>query len=312
MMQKNGIDFINPIITLVLISLLTLVSPKVFSEQTSLVRYDVDFKYRNTICVVSVNGIKAITEHPYRSPVPTMGGLTVSAFLENGINSVTLDMAALSDKGKDSHYQPDEFCQLEVSKIIINEESRDEIELFKLVGSVDENLQPTGKTSPDYDENSITEQFIESTGFYQITKSFEVSGLPEWTWVKATPFEPTEENMQKLRQAYLEVWQTINTKNEEKFQELSHISFIESSAAAFYPGSWYKSLGFDKDFKRSVGAIPINWDEHKLVILNKGRLVKLENDKERSPLGFKNSEGKLISTYNPYFSLIDGSMIITR
>lgn len=274
------------------------------------VEYNVRFKANNTVCTITVNGVEAI--HNYDVKGPIMAGVTISAFLENGINTVALDMAPFSINEGVNEYQPNAYCQLRAIKITYLDDGKEELEMFKLIGSVDENLKPTGLASPDYEENYVIEQAVASTPFYRVSKSFEISGLPEWTWVKATSFEFTEENMQKLRQAYLEVWNAINTGNEQRFKELSHISFSEKEIAANYPGSWYKSLDFDDDFKNSTGAMPINWDDYKLVVLNKGRLVKLEDSEGFSPLGFKDKNGELITTYNPYFSLIDGNVILTR
>ncbi|MFD1261670.1 hypothetical protein [Entomomonas asaccharolytica] len=274
------------------------------------VKYEVRYKANNTICNITVNGARAIGNDHFKGPV--MGGLTVSAFLENGTNTVALEMAPFSVNEGINKYEPNAYCQLTARKVNLHKEGKDEFELFKLIGSVDKDLKPTGLTTADYEKNQVKEQAIAGTPFYQVSKTFQVSGLSEWKWVKATPFEPTEVNMEKLRQAYLEVWNTINSGNEKKFLELSHISFSEKETATNYPGSWYKSLDLDDDFKNSIGAMPINWDDYKLIVLNKGRLVKLEDSKGFSPLGFKNQNGKRISTYNPYFSLIDGKMIITR
>ena len=302
----NPMSFIKPL------TMLTLVFIAFFSKANNVdpIKHDVGFKAYNTICIISVNDIPALTNYDIKGPV--MAGVTMSAYLENGINSVALDMAPFGEDDGDDSYQENAYCELKTYEITVHKTSEDEIKLFKLIGSVDENLQPTGRTSPDYEANQVTEQAVDGTILYRVSKSFEVSGLPEWTWTKATPFEPTEENMQKLRDAYLEVWQAINTKNKQQFKELSYISFDEKEIAANYPGSWYISLGFDKDFEESVGAMPINWEEYEVVILNKSRLVKLEDDDGFSPLRFKDVNGDLITSYNPYFSLIDGKMILTR
>lgn len=273
------------------------------------VKYVTGFKSYNTMCVIYVNDAKALSN--YKSEGPLMAGLTVSAFLENGTNTVAFDMAPFPNTD-DNNYKSDAICELTFSKRILHEQSEERVILFKLLGSVDENLKPTGKTSPDYEENGITETPVKETPFYRVSKSFEISGLPEWTWTKAESFEPTEENIEKLHRAYLEVWQAINAKNEDKFKELSHISFSEKEKASYYPGSWHESLDLDKYFEIISGAMPINWNDYELVILNKGRLVKLENREGFSPLGFKSQEGEFITSYNPYFSLINGEMIITR
>jgi len=295
---KNIVKIIRYFLVLILMKEASAMSPVI---------YDVRYKSYNTRCIISVNSVKALSNIKRKGPV--MAGVTISAFLENGINSVAFDMAPFPIN---TNYQKDALCELVVSETIVSDFSEDDTDLFKLIGSVDEDLQPTGKQSPNYEDNQVVEYPIDGTDFYQVSKSFVMNGLPEWTWTKAIPFEPTEENMQKLREAYLEVWQAINTKNEQRFKELSHISFSEKEIAADYPGSWYISLGFDKDFEKSAGAIPINWDVYELVVLNKGRLVKLEDKKGFSPLGFRNKDDKRISTYNPYFSLIDGKMILTR
>lgn len=274
-----------------------------------IIKYDIGYKSYNAKCAIYVNGVKALSNYKRKGPV--MAGLTMSSFLENGTNTVSLEMAPFTGNDGDKNYQSDAMCELEVLKIIVNERSEDETALFTLVGNVDENLKPTGKDSPDYDKKIIKEQPVSGTEFYSISRSFEVIGLPEWTWTKATPFEASDENMEKLRQAYLEVWQTINTKNEEKFKALSHTAFTESEIAANYPGSWYRSLDLDKYLQRCSGAMTINWDNYELKLFNKGRLVKLEDKEGYSPLGFKDSDGDLITSYNPFFSLVDGRVFIT-
>jgi len=293
---------------MVLFLSLTIVAPSL-AKDSKPVKYGVGFKSYNTRCHIYVNGLKALSNIKRKGPV--MAGVTMSAYLENGINAVAFDMAPFPES-ENTNYQKDAFCELTVSKTILYDESEERTVLFKLIGKVDEDFQPTGKQSPNYEDSQVVEYPIDGTDFYQVSKSFEMNGLPEWTWTKAIPFEPTEENMQKLREAYLEVWQAINTKNEQRFKELSHISFSEKEIAAYYPGSWYVSLDLDKLLARSYGAMPINWDDYKLVILNKGRLVKLENEQGFSPLGFKNQDDKLITSYNPYFSLIDNKMVLTR
>ena len=293
---------------MVLFLSLSIVAPSL-AKDSKPVKYGVGFKSYNTRCHIYVNGLKALSNIKRKGPV--MAGVTMSAYLENGINAVAFDMAPFPES-ENTNYQKDAFCELTVSKTILYDESEERTVLFKLIGKVDEDFQPTGKQSPNYEDNQVIEHPVDGTDFYRVSKSFEMNGLPEWTWTKATSFEPTEENMQKLREAYLEIWQAINTRNEKSFKELSYISFSEKKKAAYYPGGWYDSLGFDKDFEKSVGAIPINWGVYELVVLNKGRLVKLEDNKGFSPLGFRNKDDKRISTYSPYFSLIDGKIVLTR
>ncbi|SUP83974.1 hypothetical protein [Yersinia pseudotuberculosis] len=147
---------------------------------------------------------------------------------------------------------------------------------------------------------------------YKITRDFTVQGLPDWVWSKAVPFEPTIENMAKLRQAYTELAQLILNKDKVGIQRITQISFSEQEAAeGVKPGSWYDSLDFDKFLPQVFSVDPIKWESFDLVSVNDGRLVKLEH-KGNPPTGFLDKEGKYVFSYAPYFSLINGKIVLTR
>src|SRR5699024_10968763 len=103
-------------------------------------------------------------------------------------------------------YDSDSRCELMITKETPDSSS----EYVKLISSVDKNLKPTGKLSPEYEGQShiLTkkEYYVlpdkPQASYYRIEREFMVSGLPDWAWTKAEKFEPTEENMAKLRAAY--------------------------------------------------------------------------------------------------------------
>jgi len=279
------------------------------------IKYVLRFNSYNTQCTFSVNNVEAYSNYDQKGPL--YAGFTVSAYLENGLNTISFDMAPLSELEDKHTYSADAYCQLNIVKRIINDVTEpDNIDLFQLIASVDQHLQPTVqqlKQSYERELLPVVVGKLNDSEWYRVSQQFEVNDIPEWAWTKAVPFEATGENIAKLRQAYLEVWQAMQDKNISLFKEQNKISFHENEIASNYPDDeWYYSLDFDEDFEESGGMQPINWDSYKVIHFNKGRLVKLVDSNGRSPLIMVDEQGNPISAFNPYFSLIDGKMIITR
>ena len=279
------------------------------------ITYFLSYQSYDTQCVFSVNEVEALKNYTRKGPL--YSGVTITAYLENGLNIVSFDMAPLSELEDKHTYSADAYCQFDITRRIINDFTEpDSFELFQLIASVDQHLQPTVqqlKQSYEKALSPVIARKLDSTKWYRISQQFEVNDIPEWAWTKAVPFEATEENIAKLRQAYLEVWQAMQDKNISLFKEQNKISFHEKEIASNYPDdAWYHSLYFDDYFDKSKGMNPINWDDYKVVVLNKGRLVKLVDNEGESPLTMVDEDGDLLVTFNPYFSLIDGKMILTR
>lgn len=313
MKDKIRICFVKQWISIFLTSLLV-ITPSV-ADTTKPITYFLSYQSYNTQCVFYVNGVQALQNYTDKGPL--YSGVTVTAYLENGLNTISSDMAALSESEELHTYSADAYCKFDITRRVINDFTEpDSFDLFQLVASVDEHLQPiVQQLKQSYDKELLPAVVGKLNGkeWYRVSQQFEVNDIPEWIWTKATPFEATEENMAKLRQAYLEVWQAMQDKNIPLFKELNKISFHENEIASNYPDDeWYYSLDFDEDFDESGGMKPINWNNYSAVAFNKDRLVKLVDSNGRSPLITLDKQGDPISAYNPYFSLIDGKMILTR
>ncbi|HBR0004664.1 hypothetical protein ACU6YA_10290 [Klebsiella aerogenes] len=279
----------------------------------SINEYSLRIDTNNALCIAHANDIEALSNYYQKEPI--MASINVAPFLENGKNTLKLYFASLTALTGDETFPADARCQGSVS-LVKNNDRRNKTKLAELIASVDDKLQPTGKLSVAYQGNTdisaVSEGPLNNTILYQVSREFTVKGLPEWTWTKATPFQATEENIKKLRAAYTEMWHLLNNKESQKIKEKYEIASQEQDLANdLPPGTWYQSLAVKKNMEKSHGAIPINWDEYELKIINHGRLVQYE-DRGISPLSLKDKDGELLMSFTPYFSLINGQIIITR
>ncbi|PSH11094.1 hypothetical protein B7R74_22130 [Yersinia pseudotuberculosis] len=275
-----------------------------------LVKHILYFNIYNSLCMTYANDVE--TFYNYYNKGPLTSGVNITPFLVNGKNSLSVEVAGLGALEGDETYPADAKCELTITAAT----SKGETEVAKIIATADEKDQPTGLTSPDYLGKKggfpVIEAPVKGSITYKITRDFTVQGLPDWVWSKAVPFEPTIENMAKLRQAYTELAQLILNKDKVGIQRITQISFSEQEAAeGVKPGSWYDSLDFDKFLPQVFSVDPIKWESFDLVSVNDGRLVKLEH-KGNPPTGFLDKEGKYVFSYAPYFSLINGKIVLTR
>ena len=170
-----------------------------------------------------------------------------------------------------------------------------------------------GHIHPNYFSDSYYPHNME---LYQFTQKVNISGIPEWKWVHATPFNGSNEHLQKLRDAYAELAEIINNKDRARLKKFEKISLEAWTLVTGDSEDDIISSRYIKDnIKGGFATIaPINWDNYSVRVMNKGRLVQLYNkSKPRySPLTFfaTNSDGgKTMGFYAPIFSLIDGKFV---
>lgn len=299
--------------TLTLLGLILLPLPLLGADTMSPVHYTLNFNAQNALCVASVNQVIIIEN--YYDEGPLAAGFNVAPYLENGPNILSIDVASLTALKGDPTYSADFNCRVKLKK----ETQGHPEEVTQLVASVvniENKLRPTATLSPNYQGTTyigaVKEFQKKNDILYHIEREVTITGLPEWAWTKAATFENSPENMKKLQQAYEELWQMMNNKDTAGILKKAKISFDEKEAAnGLAAGMWADSLEFDKKFEQSTGAVPINWSDFNLEIIMDGRLVRLDN-RGFSPLRLKNQEGKGFWGYNPWFSLIDGKLVITR
>ncbi|WP_127956780.1 hypothetical protein [Serratia microhaemolytica] len=310
---------------------------------TAKIKYRSLFDIDGVFCAIKTNGVLSQDNRDdIAAGEPYGTGSTGSMLvMENGDNEITLEVAAfnwfkpeITDAQQKNRFQPDNYCTLKLIKLTGTQPE----EISQLKVTIDAQGQPTASTSvvkPAYtainrpitmqqrQETALQPGFIpenyyspeyypEGMQVYQFTRIVNVNGLPEWPWVKATPYTDTPEQRQLLQQAYQELWQAFNQKDLSKIKQLYGLSM---KAWAYSTDSDEEEIFTNGNFEERVNSpdfrmLPIDWSGYEVVIMNKGRMVKLINKSEfgYSPILFIRE--KKIFTYNPIFSLINGRFVI--
>ncbi|MEI7172374.1 IdsF, partial [Pectobacterium parmentieri] len=274
-------------------------------------KYLISFKTYKSTCLLRINDLPAGDNTTI--PSKTMSaGFNLTAFLENGNNDIELLMGPQDYEDPKTLF-PDSSCQVIVTKD--TETTSTEIANFKL--SVNEKGEITASDSATTTNSStVFEGYTKNEkdyGFYKVRGRLKAAGLPRWSWFNATPV--TEDDLQKIKVAYTDIWMMMKDRDIEGLKKVTQISNQEM---AFAEGSNTGMMFISTDFPQHVidkqlTPVPIEWDKYKIIRYRNGRLFRLAiGFFQNSPLKFKNSNGDVVFTYNPYFSIIDGKVTLVR
>ncbi|WMT14570.1 hypothetical protein [Serratia fonticola] len=300
-----------------------------------------DMKY--AFCSIKTNGIVGQDNRNSAGNGRGFGTGSTSSILlmENGENDIAIEISSVNwfnpkIKGDDKNsFRKDAYCNLDLIKY--NKQGSQTISNIKI--TIDDTGKPTAKNSVIAEKyQPINQPIVEQhlTGFevkpgfingksyaelwypkgmeiYEFSRKVTADGLPEWPWVKATPYTDTPEQRQLLRQAYGELWQAFNNKDINKIKKLMALSF---QAFAYVTDSTEDEILQDRAFyehikERNFKMVPINWDAYEVKVMNKGRMVRLINKSEpdASPITYERDNGKTSFT-SPFFSLINGRFVV--
>jgi len=278
------------------------------------VKYLFSFKTNKSTCILRVNGFPAIENSKAESGTIS-AGFNMTAFLENGDNDIEMLMGSLDYEDPDTLYS-DSSCQITISKD--TEESSVEMANFKL--SVNDKGQITAGESTNFETGPFNSKVLEGYtrnekdyGLYKLRSSLVVKGLPGWSWVNATPV--TDHDLPLIRKAYTDIWNMMRNRDIEGLKKFTQISTEEMAfAEGSTTGMMFISTGFpQRVIDKKLSPIPLEWEKYELVRYRGGRLFRLATGyNQNSPLRFKDSSGKIVFAYNPYFSIIDGKVLLVR
>ncbi|MGS0628101.1 MULTISPECIES: hypothetical protein [Photorhabdus] len=306
------------------------------------------FDIQYAFCDIKTNGVTGFSNR--NSALEGRGFGTASTgsmlFMVNGENEISLEFGALgwfssdemSDKAR-NHFNPEAKCQLELTAM----RGKNSQILTAIEVAIDENGQPVAtksKDEPKYaaistpvirhviqaestEAGHIEKQYFDPKEFppnmtlYRFSRNVKISGLPDWEWIKATPYTDTPEQRRQLQQAYMAVWQAYHAKDVNTIREQQKVSL---KAWAWSTGESEESIFTDQsvyhDIKiKSFKMIPINWDDYRVKIMNQGRMVRLVNksDLRNSPISYyyvDDEDGEtVLATVAPIFSLINGRFV---
>ncbi|NHB95177.1 hypothetical protein [Photorhabdus stackebrandtii] len=306
------------------------------------------FDIQYAFCAIKTNDVLGMDNRDSAREGRGFGSASTASMLlmANGENEISLEFGALdwfasdevSDKAR-AHFNPEAKCKLELTAM---RGKKSEV-LTAIEVAMDKNGQPVATTpmnetkyaaistpvvrhviqADNVEAGHIEKKYFDPKEFppnmtlYRFSRSVKISGLPDWEWVKATPYTDTSEQRQQLQRAYMAVWKTYNTKDINTIREQQKTAL---KAWAWATGESEESIFTSKPIYSNIKAknfkmIPINWDDYRVKIMNQGRMVKLVNksDPESSPISYyyiDDEDGEtVLATTTPIFSLINGRFV---
>ncbi|MGF6269278.1 hypothetical protein ABIE17_001762 [Lelliottia nimipressuralis] len=192
---------------------------------------------QDAYCAIKTNGVTGFSNR--RSAWIENGDSTgaisstnAMMMMENGENEISLEIGALgwfSDKPTSAEarakFSPEAECSLDVVQSV----EKDEMTLSSIKVTInDQGIPETqsdsqhpitrkeilaeqaapGFIDPDYFDETY---FPKGMKLFQFTQKITVTGLPDWVWTRATPFTGSDEQIQKLKAAYMELADIISS-----------------------------------------------------------------------------------------------------
>ncbi|MGV7961737.1 hypothetical protein QPK13_11695 [Photorhabdus tasmaniensis] len=305
------------------------------------------FDIQYAFCAIKTNEVLGMDNRDSAREGRGFGSASTAAMLlmANGENEISLEFGALgwfspdalSDKAR-NHFSPGAKCTLELTAM----RGKESQVLTAIEVEIDKNGQPVATTpvneakyaavstpvihyviqSENVEAGHKDKDYFDIRKFppnmtlYRFSRNVKISGLPDWAWVKATPYTDTPEQRRQLQQAYMAAWQAYNAKDINTLREQQKVAL---KAWAWSTGENEENIFTDQSVYRNMKTknfkmIPINWDNYQVKIMNQGRMVKLVNksDPENSPISYYHVDedgDTVLATVAPIFSLINGRFV---
>ncbi|WP_257644754.1 hypothetical protein [Providencia stuartii] len=272
--------------------------------------YTINLSSNNAGCGVKINEMLVMENADFVNGNYS-SGQNISSMLTNGTNTLGLIMYNGSIINREEKLTPDMWCNVELNKLSKNGDSTF-ISGIKLIGDEDGKLVVAEKYQKNGDQIYFGGPSRDSEyDVLEAKNQFNLQGLPEWQWEKATPV--TEADIPKIQAFYLELQQAFASKDLEKLKDMGKISWDEFAFADnSTPDTFWYSLNFEERLNQGYKPSPIDWDEYDFTTYEDKRIFRYEVGFHRlSPLELISPEGKNYF-YNPYLSIIDGKVTIVR
>lgn len=312
----------------------------VVHADAALIKIRTLFNIKDSYCSIRTNGVTGLdnresTFDGYRGAISSTNSLL---FMENGENEISLEIGSstwFSEKHIDDSvravFPNSASCKID----LIRWDNKKKTTLGSISVFIGKDGNPEENSSHDnsiifkkiqaeqviprhIDPEYFSERYYpKNMELYRFTKKIHISGIPDWKWVSATPFTGTDEQINGLRSAYLELAKIINMRD-RKLLKNSHSIALEA---------WSKTTGESEDDillsqypkedieDGKVKIDPIKWNDYSVRIMNQGRIVQFYNksNPDYSPLSFhsKDENGNdVMGYYAPMLSLINGKFVV--
>ncbi|MCL9783461.1 hypothetical protein M9194_18705 [Vibrio sp. S4M6] len=270
--------------------------------------YLFNFTTHSTFCYASVNGVPIIDSMMEGGSVS--GGYDITPLLEKGGNNIEIQYSGIDTKNLLKLNQGD-YCSLKVFKIVNNKS----ISVASIKGG-EVNGRASAKQSLNYNGGDnlgkIDEGITQDPNLYGVKRTFVISHIPAWEWSKATKLQDTKASQTLVMKAYRNIYQVLKDRDINELKKYYQISLAEN---ALNDGStileeWY-SLGIKDRIGQGFKPEDNFGDHYELKYYGNGKMFRLVNKYGNSPIVLRGPGGHRFS-YTPYFSYIDGKVVIVR
>ncbi|MQL50568.1 hypothetical protein GEA64_22605 [Photorhabdus khanii] len=282
------------------------------------VKYIAYLESSRVLCRFKVNEITTLDNFSSISGTISTG-YNIAPLLQNGKNILSLDMGPLSARD-DKYVYKERDAECKVRLVRITPYQSDEVTNI-ITSVVDKNgiLEPNSIQSINFNTDTaqsskITEKEYPGEFYYHTERTVILNDLPIWAWTTATSLPETAASTELVKKAYEDIWQIMKNKDLAALQSAAKLMLYEHAQANdSTEQSYFDSLDFKDDFNNGYQAVPIDWNKYKLARYMEGRLFRFEVEHgSPSPLLIRDKDGKNGRTFSPFFSLINGKVVISR
>ncbi|OCQ53493.1 hypothetical protein Ppb6_01294 [Photorhabdus australis subsp. thailandensis] len=298
---------------------MALFSLSTYGENTmDKVKYISYLETNMVLCRFKVNGITTLDNFSSISGTISTG-YNIAPLLQNGKNILSLDMGPLSARDNKYVYK-EKNAECKVRLVRVTPYDSDEItNIITKAAGKDGILKPNSTQSVNFNINTaqsskITTQEYPNEFYYRTERTVTLNDLPVWAWTTSTPLPETAASTELVKKAYEDIWQIMKNRDLAALQSAAKLMLHEHAQANnSTEQSYFDSFDFKRDFDNGYQAIPIDWKKYKLIRYMDSRLFRFEvAHGSPSPLLIRDKDGKNGRTFSPFFSLINGKVVISR
>ncbi|WP_156656596.1 hypothetical protein [Morganella psychrotolerans] len=313
-------------------------------ERNIEIRTSIDSKY--LFCEVKTNGVPGYDNRASAMRGEGAGTTSTNSYIvmSNGENELTVEVGALDWFSKNAAeienketFNPAAYCKAEMTLVDYDNDQVLNIATLEIkineqgiptayLNNVPDNTVVFNKTTSHPTErvtkNKAISADIDKRGYpdnmtlYQFTKSFTVSGLPDWQWGYSEPYTGSPEQIVLLKEAYSELWLALKNKDIKKVRKLhtpaaeSWAITTQSTVEKILDSQRYNTIYDEKHVEMKT----IDWDNFYIIPMNNGKMVRMvyKETLRFSPVGisYVNERGNKSSYFfSPIFSLVNGKYI---
>lgn len=288
------------------------------------VRYSAYFNTKGSLCILSVNGLDYLSTLDGSRTISTGSDIT-DALENNKENTIGLIFYPSKSKKRIEY-----SCEVKVVKLTPNMPN-ETITNFKVSfdGANERSFtDPQGYSIEDIKDTTFNpivkgvSNRIKFSGhekpndWLTASRNFIVEGIPEWQWTKATPQQNNMELRNQLIVIYKDILNDLEGNDLVNVKKKYSIALKEYAITDFTEDTelFFNSIGIVDAIKQGkVNSTP-DWDKFKVLVYQKNRIfcLGIGGASRRSPIQFFDEKGEHIFSWNPFFAMIDGKMVLVR